>query len=34
VDVDALAFSKKRKVLTYVTFTTEKEQRKYLDPET
>jgi dipeptidyl aminopeptidase/acylaminoacyl peptidase len=34
VDVDGLAFSKKRKVLTYVTFTTEKEQRKYLDPET
>jgi dipeptidyl aminopeptidase/acylaminoacyl peptidase len=34
VDVDALAFSKKRKVLTYVTFTTEKEQRKYLDPDT
>jgi dipeptidyl aminopeptidase/acylaminoacyl peptidase len=34
VDVDALAFSKKRKVLTYVSYTTWKEERKYLDPRT
>jgi dipeptidyl aminopeptidase/acylaminoacyl peptidase len=34
VDVDSLAFSKKRKVLTYVTYTTWKEERKYLDPKT
>jgi dipeptidyl aminopeptidase/acylaminoacyl peptidase len=34
VDVDSLAFSKKRKVLTYITYTTWKEQRKYLDPKT
>ena len=34
VDVDTLAFSKKRKVLTYVTYTTSKQERKYLDPET
>ena len=34
VDVDGLAFSKKRKVLTYATYTTSKEQRKYLDPQT
>jgi dipeptidyl aminopeptidase/acylaminoacyl peptidase len=34
VDVDGLAFSKKRKVLTYVGYTTWKEQRKYLDPQT
>src|SRR5947207_3152258 len=34
VDVDALAYSRKRKVLTYVNYTTSKEQRKYLDPET
>jgi dipeptidyl aminopeptidase/acylaminoacyl peptidase len=34
VDVDSLAFSKKRKVLTYVSYTTSKQQRKYLDPQT
>jgi len=34
VDVDGLAFSKKRKVLTYVDYTTWKEQRKYLDTQT
>jgi len=34
VDVDALAFSKKRKVLTYAAYTTWKEERKYLDPQT
>ena len=34
VDVDALAFSKKRKVLTYVAYTDWKEQRKFLDPTT
>jgi dipeptidyl aminopeptidase/acylaminoacyl peptidase len=34
VDVDGLAFSKKRKVLTYAHYTTWKEQRKYLDPQT
>ena len=34
VDVDSLAFSKKRKVLTYVTYTTSMQQRKYLDPQT
>jgi dipeptidyl aminopeptidase/acylaminoacyl peptidase len=34
VDVDALAFSKKRMVLTYAAFTTWREQRKYLDPQT
>ncbi len=34
VDVDGLAFSKKRKVLTYIAYTTWKEERKYLDPET
>ncbi len=34
VDVDGLAFSKKRKVLTYAGYTTWKEQRKYLDPQT
>jgi dipeptidyl aminopeptidase/acylaminoacyl peptidase len=34
VDVDGLAFSKKRKVLTYGHYTTWKEQRKYLDPQT
>lgn len=34
VDVDSLAFSKKRKVLTYVNYTTSKQQRKYLDPQT
>src|SRR5205814_3530169 len=33
VDVDALAYSRKRKVLTYVNYTTSKEQRKYLDSE-
>jgi len=34
VDVEGLAFSKKRKVLTYIAYTTWKEQRKYLDPQT
>ena len=34
VDVDALAYSKKRKVLTFVVYTTWKEQRKFLDPKT
>jgi dipeptidyl aminopeptidase/acylaminoacyl peptidase len=34
VDVDSLAFSKKRRVLTYVTYTTSKQQRKYLDQPT
>ena len=34
VDVEGLAFSKKRKVLTYAAYTTWKEQRKYLDPQT
>jgi dipeptidyl aminopeptidase/acylaminoacyl peptidase len=34
VDVDGLAYSKKRKVLTYVTYTTAKEERKYLEPKT
>src|SRR5438477_6508005 len=33
VDVDGLAYSKKRKVLTYVSYTTAKEERKYLDPK-
>jgi dipeptidyl aminopeptidase/acylaminoacyl peptidase len=32
VDVDSLSFSRKRKVLTYATYTTAKEERKYLDP--
>ena len=34
VDVDGLAFSKKRKVLLYAGYTTWKEERKYLDPQT
>ena len=34
VDVDALAFSKKRKVLTDAEYTTWHEERKYLDPQT
>jgi len=34
VDVDSLAFSKKRKVLTYAEYTTWREERKYLDPQT
>jgi dipeptidyl aminopeptidase/acylaminoacyl peptidase len=34
VDVDGLAYSKKRKVLTFAVYTTWKEQRKYLDPQT
>jgi dipeptidyl aminopeptidase/acylaminoacyl peptidase len=34
VDVETLAFSKKRKVLTYAEFTTWHEERKYLDPQT
>jgi dipeptidyl aminopeptidase/acylaminoacyl peptidase len=34
VDVDGLAYSKKRKCLTYVNYTTWKEERKYLDPAT
>jgi len=34
VDVDALAFSKKRKVLTHAEYTTWHEERKYLDPQT
>jgi dipeptidyl aminopeptidase/acylaminoacyl peptidase len=33
VDVDGLDYSKKRKVLTAITYTTEKEQVKYLDKE-
>ncbi len=33
VDVDGLAYSKKRKVLLYAGYTTWKEQRKYLDPQ-
>ncbi len=33
VDVDSLAFSKKRKVLTYAEYTTWREERKYLDPQ-
>ncbi len=34
VDVDTLSFSKKRKVLTYATYITSKQERKYFDPET
>jgi len=34
VDVDGLAYSKKRKVLTYVSYTTARQERKYLDPKT
>ncbi len=33
VDVDALAYSKKRKVLTYAIYTDWKEERKFLDPQ-
>jgi len=33
VDVDGLDYSKKRKVLTAITYTTDKEQVKYLDKE-
>src|SRR5205814_4781662 len=34
VDVDSLAFSKKRKVLTFAAFDTWKLQRHFFDPET
>jgi len=34
VDLDSLAFSKKRKVLTYAEYTTWRKERKYLDPQT
>jgi dipeptidyl aminopeptidase/acylaminoacyl peptidase len=34
VDVDSLAFSRKRKVLTTISYVTWKPQRKYLDAET
>jgi dipeptidyl aminopeptidase/acylaminoacyl peptidase len=34
VDVDSLAYSKKRKVITFATFTTWKHDRKFFDPET
>ncbi|HXX40753.1 MAG TPA: S9 family peptidase [Chthoniobacterales bacterium] len=34
VDVDGLSYSKKRKVLTYASYTDWKEERKYLDPQT
>jgi dipeptidyl aminopeptidase/acylaminoacyl peptidase len=34
VDLDSLAFSKKRKVLTYAEYTTWRQERKYLDPQT
>ncbi len=33
VDVDALAYSKKRKVVTFATFTTWKTDRKFFDPQ-
>jgi dipeptidyl aminopeptidase/acylaminoacyl peptidase len=33
VDVDSLAFSKKRKVVTFATFTTWKQDRKFFDPQ-
>ena len=33
VDVDALAYSKKRKVITFAAFTTAKQERKFFDPE-
>ena len=33
VDVDALAYSKKRKVITFATFTTAKQERKFFDSE-
>ena len=32
VDVDALAYSKKRTVITFATFTTWKQERKFFDP--
>ncbi len=34
VDVDALAYSKKRKVITFTTFTTWKPERKFFDAQT
>lgn len=34
VDVDGLAYSKKRKVITFATYTTWKQDRKFFDPET
>jgi len=34
VDVDALAFSKKRKVMTFAAYTTWTVQRKFFDPQT
>ncbi len=34
VDVDALAYSKKRKVITFATFTTWKPERKFFDAQT
>lgn len=34
VDVDGLAYSKKRKVITFATFTTWKQDRKFFDPQT
>ena len=34
VDVDALAYSKKRKVITFATFTTWKPERKFFDTQT
>ncbi|MGH8092175.1 MAG: S9 family peptidase [Chthoniobacterales bacterium] len=34
VDVDALAYSKKRKVITFATFTTWKPERKFFDSQT
>jgi len=33
VDVDGLAYSKKRKVVTFATFTTAKQERKFFDPQ-
>lgn len=33
VDVDALAYSKKRKVITFATFNTAKIERKFFDPQ-
>ena len=34
VDVDSLAYSKKRKVMTFASFTTWKPERKFFDPQT
>jgi hypothetical protein len=34
VDLDGASYSRKRKVLTYVSFNTWKEQRHFFDPET